>query len=106
MFVRIFDFFKPISIETNMSSLSALKDWHEAFMNSLNTKGLGIGFQQTGIHGFQSYISGLIYLQTYSDLNGASPWNIKFETFIIAPKLISEFGILGIFNIFGIFNFF
>jgi len=96
MFVRIFDFFKPVSIETNMSSLSALKDWHEAFMNSLNTKGLGIGFQQTGIHGFQSYISGLIYLQTYSDLNGASPWNIKFETFIIAPKLISEFGILGI----------
>jgi hypothetical protein len=79
-----------------MSTLAVLNEWHGAIMNSLNTKGLGIGFQQTGIHGFQSYISGLIYLQTYSDLNGASPWNIKFETFIIAPKLISEFGILGI----------
>ena len=96
MFNRIFDFFKPVSIETNMSSLSLLKDWHEAFMNSLNTKGLGIGFQQTGIHGFQSYISGLIYLQTHHHMTGVGAWNIRFESFTIAPKLISEFGILGI----------
>lgn len=93
---RAFDFFKPISIKTNMSSLAVFMDWHEAIMNFLNTKGMGIGFQQLGIYGFQSYMADLIYLQTEMDPNGAVPWKIRFESFVLAPKLISEFGILGV----------
>ena len=106
IFNRVLDFFKPISIETNMSTLAVLNEWHGAIMNFLNTKGLGIGFQQTGIHGFQSYIVNLIYLQTFMDIGDSLPWNIRFETFVIAPKLISEFGILGILAIFFYLRYF
>ena len=97
---RIFDFFKPVTVNTNMSSLALFKDWHEAFINFSRTKGFGIGYQQSGIHGFQSYMSDLIYLQSSSSVELAKedivPWNIKFESFAIAPKLISELGILGL----------
>ena len=96
---RIFDFFRPVSINTNMSTLAVQKEWHEAIMNVMQTKGFGIGYQQSGIHGFQSYMSDLIQIQSSSGGTRPTeniPWVIKFETFSIAPKLISEFGILGI----------
>jgi hypothetical protein len=71
--------------------LAFLADWHEAYLNTIKTYGFGIGFQQLGILGERSFLKDLIFLAS-----GAIEWDIKFESFLVAPKLISEFGIFSL----------
>ena len=75
----------------NNSILTILADWHEAYLNTIKTSGFGIGFQQLGFVGERSFIKDIIY-----ETSGAFKWDIKLESFIIAPKLISEFGFFSL----------
>jgi len=90
VFYRIQDLFNGVNIDTNLSILFYKKEWHEAFNNLINTNGLGIGFQQTGIHGFSSFIADIIH-QKHPSLQFDSLASVS-----IAAKLISEFGVIGI----------
>jgi len=74
----------------SISTLSFIADWHQASLNFINTNGLGVGFQQTGISDDRSYVKDIIYSQS-----GSFGWVIKFETFSVMPKIISEFGIFA-----------
>jgi hypothetical protein len=89
MIYRFFDLFGSVSVDTNLSILFYKKEWHEAFYNLINTNGLGIGFQQTGVHGFKSFITDIIFQKHPNMIIG-------YESVTVAPKLISEFGIIGI----------
>jgi hypothetical protein len=79
----------PVFIST--STLVWLKGWHLAYLNLIETFGLGIGFQQLGYTGAYSIISESIRSGTigHVDLNihdGGS----------LAAKMISEMGLLGV----------
>ena len=78
------------SLSTNLSALTFIADWHEAYLNMLKTNGMGIGFQQIGVAGERSFTKSLVY-----ENSGTFAWNIKFESFSVLPKLISEFGIFA-----------
>lgn len=75
---------------SNLSSLVYLLDWEKAIFYFFSTFGFGIGFQQLGVFPYNSDLSNDIYRLT------GLLWEIKFETFIFAPKIISEFGIFGV----------
>ena len=90
----IYNILNP-SLESNLSTLTYMVDWHEAYLNFIATNGMGIGFQQTGLVGERSYLKDFIFI-----LSGSREWNIKFESFSVLPKLISEFGIFAIIFLF------
>ena len=75
----------------SLSTLSFALDWHQALLNLEKTNWLGVGFQQTGLSDYRSYIKEIIFIQS-----GARSWNIKLETFSLMPKLFSEFGTFAI----------
>mgnify|MGYP000477524300 CR=1 FL=1 len=81
--------FQEVNSATSTSVLYFQKDWHDAFNNLIDTYGIGLGFQQTGIYGYTSHIGEIIHQHIGSYPN-------KFITVSIAPKIISEFGLLGI----------
>jgi len=75
----------------NISVLVFLGDWAESFSNFISTYGFGVGFQQHGLVGERTYIKDVV-----QSLSGDFNWKIMLETFSVAPKLISEFGIFGL----------
>lgn len=83
------------------STLVWLKGWHLAYLNLMNTSGLGIGFQQLGYAGAYSMISESIRAGTI----GAIDLNIR-DGGSVAAKMVSEMGFVGvIFLIYGLIIF-
>jgi hypothetical protein len=83
-----------INGEANLSSMIWISGWERAWLELKNSYGLGVGFQQLG----------------YSDIKGAymdniirlfgKPFNL-YDGGSLAPKIIAEFGLLGIIVIFS-----
>jgi len=73
------------------STLVWLKGWHLAYLNLMETFGLGIGFQQLGYAGAYSMISESIRSSTigHVDLN-------VYDGGSLAAKMISEMGLLAL----------
>jgi len=75
---------------TNLTTLVFLQGWYLAFINTLNTNGLGLGFQMLGMPG--------THLTPYSEaivLITGSITNLT-DGGLLAAKLIAEFGIVGL----------
>lgn len=77
----------------NISALVFLSGWDRAYLNFLNTYGLGIGFQQLG------YIGSMGVFQNKLASMGLEGLNL-YDGGSTASKLISELGILGLVFIF------
>ncbi|WP_076590908.1 hypothetical protein [Herminiimonas arsenitoxidans] len=73
----------------NRSAMVFLSGWERAYLNLLNTNGLGVGFQQFGIIGERGEL-----MEAIKKLNGAD-LNL-LDGGAVAPKLIGEFGVVGI----------
>lgn len=81
----------------NRSAMVFLSGWERAYLNLLNTNGLGVGFQQFGIIGERGEMMEAIRKLNGADLN-------LLDGGAVAPKLIGEFGVVGIgFILFYIF---
>ena len=85
----------PVSDTQNLSALVFLSGWERTFLNLKHTFFLGVGFNQLGPVGttgfFQSEIASLgLSLKDLNITDGGS----------LAPKIISELGILGLAFIF------
>lgn len=73
----------------NLSTLVYLSGWERAYLNFMETRGLGVGFQQFGIVGDHGRISDIIASligERLNVLDGGS----------IGAKFIGEFGLFGI----------
>ncbi len=79
----------PVFVST--STLVWLKGWHLAYLNLMETFGLGIGFQQLGYAGAYSMISESIRSGTIGNVD----LNI-YDGGSLAAKMISEMGLLGV----------
>lgn len=79
----------PVFVST--STLVWLKGWHLAYLNLIETVGLGIGFQQLGYTGAYSIISESLRSGTIGNVD----LNIH-DGGSLAAKMISEMGILGV----------
>jgi len=77
----------------NRSTMVFLSGWERAYLNLLDTNGLGVGFQQFGIIGERGELMAAIRKLNGSDLN-------LLDGGAVAPKLIGEFGVVGIAFIF------
>lgn len=75
----------------NLSALSYLNGWERAYLNTINTLGLGIGFQQMGFVGNENVGGVMLKLTSL----GVPYLNLKGGGFL-ASKLISEFGAMAI----------
>lgn len=75
---------------TNLTTLVFLQGWYLAFVNTINTNGLGLGFQMLGMPG--------TYLTPYSEviynITGAE-YNLS-DGGLLAAKIIAEFGVIGL----------
>jgi hypothetical protein len=84
----------PMSDTQNLSTLVFLSGWERVYLNLIDSSFFGIGFNQLGIVGnigfFQSEITRLGELNLNITDGGS-----------LAPKLISELGIVGLVFIFG-----
>jgi hypothetical protein len=72
------------------SELSLLSGYEEAYLNFLNSYGLGIGFQQMGINLPGGHFAEKIYLNLGLFTN-------RFDGSIFFAKIVSELGLIGIF---------
>ena len=86
---------KILSSKPNMSVLVYLANYHETYLNFINTFFLGIGFQQFGFVGETSYFRELIY-----DSSGYFAYSHNKDASFLIGKILSEFGILGLFFLF------
>ena len=83
----------------NGTALVFISGWERAYYDLIDTNGLGVGFQQFGTSGRRGY--GMqriieIYKAPLCELDGGS----------VAPKLIGEFGLLGVILIIFYLKFF
>lgn len=76
---------------TNLTTLVFLQGWDMAYLNLMETNGLGLGFQMLGIS--DSITSS--FTESISEIS-ATPHNLDDGGFL-ASKIISEFGMIGIF---------
>jgi hypothetical protein len=77
----------------NISTLAYVSGWERAYLSFLETSGIGVGFQQFGIIGSTGETMNVLNSLGANDLcllDGAS----------VGPKVIGEFGMLGIICIF------
>lgn len=89
----------PVFVST--STLVWLKGWHLAYLNLIETVGLGIGFQQLGYSGAYSMISESLRSGTIGNVD----LNIH-DGGSLAAKMVSEMGLLGVlFLIYGLVTF-
>ena len=75
---------------TNLTTLAFLQGWYLAFINTLRTNGLGLGFQMVGMPG--------THLTPFSEAIeaiGGSALNLT-DAGLLAAKVIAEFGIIGL----------
>lgn len=78
---------------TNLSTLVFLSGWERAYLNVINTNGIGIGFQQLGTIGQNGYYQDVLAQLGMGGLN----LNDGGST---ASKLISELGVFGLIILF------
>jgi hypothetical protein len=79
---------------SNLSVLVWLQGWDLAFVNFLNTHGVGLGFNSLGLPGtvFSTITERIYYLYEFNS-------NI-YDGGFLASKLIAEFGFIGLFAVF------
>lgn len=80
--------------KVNLSVLVFLAGYHEVYLNLKDTFFLGIGFQQFGFLGQQSFIRDLIYV-----FSGTFEYSANRDSSFLFGKYISEFGVFGIISI-------
>ncbi len=73
----------------NLSMLVYLQGWEQAQLNLVDSDGRGVGFQQFGIIGDRGEITDEIVKLAGGDLN-------IFDGGSVAPKIVGEFGIVGV----------
>jgi hypothetical protein len=78
---------------TNMSALVYMQGWERASLNTEETYGLGVGFQQFGVVGLHGEISDTIYRLAGEELN-------VLDGGSVGAKFIGEFGIPGVIALF------
>lgn len=75
---------------TNLTALVYVQGWQLAYLNTINTGGLGLGFQMLGADGtLYPEVTSVIYSLT------GDRFNVSDGGFL-AAKIISEFGIVGL----------
>lgn len=84
----------PMSGTQNVSALSFLSGWERAFLNLIDSNFFGIGFNQLGFVGIKGFFQSELTRLGLPGLNMADGGSI-------APKIISELGIVGLAFIFG-----
>lgn len=87
--------------KVNLSVLIFLAGYHEIYLNLKNTLYTGIGFQQLGFLGEQSFIKELIFLNS-----GTFEYSRNKDASFLFGKYISEFGLFGIITILFYFKYF
>jgi hypothetical protein len=85
-FVQRVDF---SSSSLNLSQLVYLQGWERAWLNSTETWGVGLGFQQFGLSGSKGLIQEQLAKLNSPDLN-------LLDGGSVGSKLIGEFGVLGL----------
>jgi hypothetical protein len=83
----------------NLSALVFLSGWERAFLNFIETTGIGIGFQQLG------YSGAIGQSRLILESIGLGGLNL-YDGGSLASKLISETGILGIILLFFYISYF
>ena len=78
----------------NLSVLVYLSGWERAYLNFEATFGLGVGFQQFGIIGSRGEMMGILDALGMNNLN-------LLDGGAVAPKIIGEFGVLGVVILFA-----
>ena len=84
----------PVSDTKNLSALVFLSGWERVYLNLVDSSFFGIGFNQLGIVGKKGFY------QLYLERLGMPELNI-YDAGGMAPKLLSELGIVGLAFIFG-----
>lgn len=79
---------------SNLSTLVFLSGWERAYLNIVETRGIGVGFQQFGVIGSHGKISDVI-----SALAGERLGVLDGGT--VGAKFVGEFGLVGVFILFG-----
>lgn len=74
---------------SNLSTLAYLQGLERAYLNLIETNGLGVGFQQFGIVGSKGDVLNIIKALIGSEIN-------LYDGGSIAQKFIGEFGMMGI----------
>lgn len=75
---------------TNLTALVYVQGWQLAYLNTINTGGVGLGFQMLGADGtYYPPVTSIIYSLT------GDRFNISDGGFL-AAKLISEYGVVGL----------
>lgn len=75
--------------ESNLSSLIWIQGWEEASINLIDSKFIGVGFQQFGVIPPRGEFSKIVNLIYFDDFN-------RYDGGTLASKIIGEFGIFGI----------
>ncbi len=79
----------------NLTTLVFLQGWEMAYLNLVETRGLGLGFQMLGLSGtYTGALSDMIFAISGREAN-------LMDGGLLAAKLVSEFGVLGIMMIVG-----
>ncbi|MDG9758567.1 hypothetical protein N7365_10710 [Pseudomonas sediminis] len=80
----------PIDEVNNLSLLVFLSGWERAYLNFIETNGFGLGFNMLGYYGEQGVAMDKVFDSSGSYLN-------LYDGGSLAPKMISELGLIGIF---------
>ena len=83
-------FLERLSLDSNnLSVLTLMHGWENAFIALKNTGGLGVGFQQLGVYPYTGAMSAKIVEMTGFSMS-------LFDGGSLAPKIIAEFGLVGV----------
>jgi hypothetical protein len=86
------------SSSENLTVLIFLSGYERAFLNLIESYGLGVGFQQMGIIGSIGQIQESIKIFSVTEHSEGKYMNL-LDGGSLAPKIIAEFGIVGIIGI-------
>ena len=75
--------------ESNLSSLIWIQGWEEASINLIDSKFIGVGFQQFGVIPPRGEFSKIVNLIYFDDFN-------RYDGGTLTSKIIGEFGVFGI----------
>ena len=106
LLINKYDYFSDrldFSDINNLTTLVWIQGWELAYLNFMNTHGLGLGFQALGM-------STTVLPHTSDIIYGISgKYNNLYDGGFLASKVISEFGLIGLFisfyYIFSLFKF-
>jgi len=80
---------------SNSSVLVFLSGWERAYLGFFDSFGFGVGFQEIGIVGPQGELQKIL-IKIHNNPGKGLNWN---DGGSLAPKIITEFGLLGIMSI-------